>query len=98
MTKRQPHKQSRHDAKVRSLARQLEREGWDVQADLPGEDRPDPIGQRSHIPDIVARKRGAERIIEIETDDTLQRDKRQHEAFRRRAGLRPLAASCPSGP
>ncbi len=89
MAKRKPGQLSRHDKKVKQLADQLEKQGWDVQADLPGYDEPDPIGSRGHIPDVLARKSGAEKIIEVETEASMKKDKKQHEAFRRRAGQKP---------
>lgn len=78
--------QTKHDRKVRQIARELRAAGWDVQADLPGDDRPDPIGTRRHIPDLVASKRGHKRIIEVETPDSIDRDRKQQETFRRSAG------------
>jgi hypothetical protein len=88
MTKRSPQKQNKHDLKVEKRAKKLEREGWNVKADLKGFDRPDPIGKYGHIPDIQAKKAGATKLIEVETGDTLQKDKKQHEAFRKSAAQR----------
>ena len=86
MAKRSPKDQTRHNAKVRQITNRLQKEGWQVEADhLPGFDKPNPIGKTNRIPDIVARKRGAEQIIEVETSDTMEKDKKQHETFRRRA-------------
>ncbi len=85
MAKRSPKDQTRHNAKVRQVANQLKENGWEVEADLPGFDNPTSIGKENRIPDVVARKRGAERIIEVETSDTMEKDKKQHETFRRRA-------------
>jgi Holliday junction resolvase len=89
MTKRSRGQQSKHDQKVRQVAKKLKKEGWQVKADLSGYDQPDPIGKGGFIPDVVATKVGAERIIEVETSETLKADKKQHEAFRRRAGQKP---------
>ncbi len=86
MPTRTPRKQSEHDTKVRQIARRLRREGWDVDADIPGFDQPDPIGQDDRIPDIHARKAGAERIYEVETPETMEADHDQHSTFRRSAG------------
>ena len=86
MSKRHPQKQSKHDSKVRNVARTLKREGWTVQADIPGFDTPDPIGKNNLIPDITAQKRGSRKIIEVETPETMEKDKKQHETFRRSAG------------
>ena len=84
MARRSSLNQSKHNRKIKSLARKYERAGWTVEADIPGYDRPDRIGK--YIPDILARKRGAEKIIEVETPRTLLTDKRQHESFTRSAG------------
>ena len=86
MPKRRTQKQSAHDQKVRQIARKHKSGGWDVQADLKGLTRPAPIGRGKYIPDIVARKAGAKRIIEVETPDTLEKDKDQQATFRRSAG------------
>ena len=80
--------QSKHDAKVKEVASRLKRQGWKVKADVKGYKRPDPIGMYGHIPDIQAEKAGARKIIEVETRDSMQRDKKQHEAFRRSAAHR----------
>jgi Holliday junction resolvase len=89
MVNRSKKQQSKHDRKVRQLANQLKNEGWQVQADLPGYDQPGPIGKKKRIPDILAKKAGAERIIEVETSETINSDKDQHSTFRRRAGQKP---------
>lgn len=86
MAKPKSKQASKHDRKVGQIARQLKKEGWNVEADLPGFDNPDPIGKNRHVPDIRATKGGVERLIEVETKDTLQGDKEQHATFRRRAG------------
>ncbi len=80
--------QSKHDEKVKEKANSLKRQGWKVKADVKGYDRPDPIGKYKRIPDIQAEKAGARKIIEIETKDTMQKDKKQHETFRRSAAKR----------
>ncbi len=89
MAKRNSRQQTKHNGKVRKIARELESEGWSVQADLPGYDKPGPIGKHRHIPDIRAAKAGAEKLIEVETSDTMQSDRKQHETFRRRAAQKP---------
>lgn len=86
MARRNKPQQSQHDRKVKQIADSLKRQGWKVQADLAGFDRPDPIGKRNHIPDILATRRGTERLIEVETTQSLKKDTKQHEAFRRSAG------------
>ena len=85
MARRQKPQQNKHDKKVGEIARELEAQGWTVQADLPGHDEPDPIGKDGFIPDVVATKAGAKRIIEVETPESLEKDRKQQEAFRRSA-------------
>ena len=92
MARRQEHHQQKHDAKVRQIALGLEREGWSVQADIPGYDQPDPIGADQRVPDIWARKKGAERLVEVETKGTLSRDTDQHATFRRSVGQKQRAS------
>ena len=75
-----------HDKKVEQVVKQLKRKGWNVEADLKGFNNPDSIGQNNFIPDIVAKKSGATKIIEVETEKTVEKDKDQQEAFRRSAG------------
>ena len=52
-------KPSKHDQKVRKIAKDLEKDDWNVQADISGFDTPDGIGKENRIPDIVAKKKGA---------------------------------------
>ena len=80
--------QSKHDMEVKEKANSLKRQGWKVKADVEGYERPDPIGKYKRIPDIQAEKAGARKIIEVETDDTMQRDKKQRETFQRSAAQR----------
>ena len=82
MAKRTRKKQSQHDQEVKRLARTLTREGWYVQADLPGYEQPKPVGDKGRIPDIEATKRGATRLIEVETTDSIEKDKQQIRSFR----------------
>lgn len=85
MAHRSPAKQEAHDKGVLAAARELDREGWSVQADpIPDHkwDRPPVIA--GHRPDVYAKKRGGTRIVEFETDPEDDHD--QHKAFRRSAG------------
>ena len=77
-------RESEHDKRVRKEASKLRRDGWDVEADISGFDTPEGIGQGGHVPDVVAKKKGAERIIEVDTPSTVDKD--QLGTFRRRAG------------
>ena len=80
--------QSTHDRKVRQVSRDLKKEGYAVRADIRGYQRPRPIGKAKVRPDIVARKSGATRIIEVETPKSLARDKEQLKTFVRSAAHR----------
>ncbi len=77
--------QSGHDSKVRQEAKKLERQGFDVSADVLGFPKPKTIG--GYRPDILAKKDGARKIVEIETPDSKDnaRDKSQQQAFRQAA-------------
>lgn len=89
MAKRSASRRSKHDAEVKRIARRHDRRGWSVHADVPGFPTPTSIGnRRPRIPDVVARKRGAIRIFEVETEDTVDADRKQHETFRRSAAQR----------
>lgn len=89
MAKRSASRQSEHDAKVKSIARRHERNGWRVRADVPGYSTPDSVGnRRPRIPDVVAQKRGATRIFEVETEETVDADRKQHATFRRSTSQR----------
>lgn len=85
MADRTRYQQREHDKKVHKLMHQLRGKGWSVNADLPGENRPSPIGQKRRIPDLVAQKAGAKRIIEVETNDTVAAHRNQQETFKRSA-------------
>lgn len=85
MTKRRAENKARHDSKVKQIAKRLKNEGWQVKADIPGYEKPDPIGKKKRIPDITAKKGGAKKIIEVETPETMKMDEKQQETFRRSA-------------
>ncbi len=88
MAKRSRSQQTKHDRKVGQIARRLDREGYRVKADLPGYERPDPIGKAKRIPDVEATKRGTRKLVEVETEDSLEKDQKQQETFRRSAAQR----------
>lgn len=77
---------SKHDREVRKIAEKLERKGWKVKADLPGYEKPFPIGKNKRIPDIEATKPGSRRIVEVEGETE---DKEQIRSFQRSAKMRP---------
>jgi len=88
-TKRSTNKQNTHDNKVKSLAKELQKKGYTVNADLPGYNKPAPIGKDKRIPDIEAQKRGRIKLIEVETKQSLVTDRKQQATFRRSAAQRP---------
>ena len=79
--KRTPRSQSKHNKAVQKRAEQLQRQGFEVKADLKNWDQPETIaGVR---PDIDAQK-GTERVIvEVETPESKddRRSERQRRAF-----------------
>jgi peptidoglycan hydrolase-like protein with peptidoglycan-binding domain len=77
--------QSKHDAKVRSIARKLENQGFNVRADIPGYLQPNTI--RGFRPDVVGIKGRQRKIYEVETQDSVDsaRDQKQQRAFRQAA-------------
>ena len=76
---------SKHDAEVRRVARDLERKGFDVEADVSGYQQPGTIG--GYRPDVVAKKGRQRKIVEVETEDSADsaRDQQQQQAFRNAA-------------
>lgn len=78
MGKRTPDKQSIHDNVVKKIAESWKKDGWTVKADLKDWDLPSQIGK--YIPDIEAKKI-ITRICEVETEETLETDKEQQDAF-----------------
>jgi hypothetical protein len=73
-----------HDRKVREIARELKSEGYEVKADLPSYEKPDPIGKDNRIPDVHAKNWwGDEVIVEVDTPNTIDRE--QLSSFRKSA-------------
>lgn len=81
-------KPTAHDRRVKREVTRLRRGGWKVKADLPGHERPAPIGKKNRIPDIEATKPGTRRLIEVETPESLVSDSEQQSTFRRSAAQR----------
>lgn len=73
--------QTKHDAEVRKMATAFKKQGFSVDADILGYSKPDTIG--GYRPDIVAKKAGQRKIVEVETPDSVDsaRDKAQQQAF-----------------
>ena len=84
--KRSTKVQGAHDKKVQQIARKLTNQNWRVKADIPGYETPRPIGKDRKRPDIEATKQGHRRLIEVETSDSLTKDRKQQATFRRHAG------------
>lgn len=77
--------QSKHDTKVKQIAKELKEKGFNVHADVSGFPRPDTI--KGYRPDVIAEKGKQKRIIEVETPDSVKsaRDLKQQKAFRNEA-------------
>jgi len=77
--------QSKHDKKVESLAKNLERQGFDVKADIKGFKQPDTIG--GVRPDVVGTRPGEQWVYEVETKDSVDsaRDQKQKAEFKKQA-------------
>ena len=91
MARRSSSEQNKHNQEVRRVVKNLKSQGYKVQADLPGYDNPDPIGKYGFVPDVTATKNRRTKLIEVETPSSVNRDKKQHSAFRRSAAQRPNA-------
>ena len=87
--KRSEKGQGAHNQVVKQIAERLSRQKWNVKADLPGYVKPSPIGKGKRIPDIEATKHGHRKIVEVETPDTVDKDRKQQQSFRRHAGQKP---------
>jgi len=85
MVKRTPKQQSKHDARVKQIAAGYLSQRWKVQADVKGYPKPGTIFNKR--PDVRAKKGAQERIIEVETRDSLKKDIAQRNAFKRFASL-----------
>jgi len=90
--KRRWDKQSLHDEAVIDRADHYYKKGCNVKADVPGLilgnkqmpkiiRRPELIND--HRPDVIAKCSDKLFIEEVETKNTLKRDKKQHEAFKK---------------
>ena len=77
--------QTKHDSEVRKEANKLDRQGFEVEADVPGFPQPKTLG--GCRPDIIAKKGKQRKIVEVETSDSKEsaRDKAQQRAFRQAA-------------
>ena len=76
---------SSHDRKVREIARGLAKQGYEVRAEIRGREKPRPIGSNRLVPDIEATRSGRRLIVEVETPESLVKDKEQLKTFTRHA-------------
>lgn len=76
-------KQTKHNKAVESSAEYYKKNGYKVKADISGYKRPEIINKRR--PDVIACKKKKTVIVEVETPDTLVKDKKQREAFKKHA-------------
>ena len=86
MAKRSPRKQTKHDSAVKKSAEYYKQRGYKVFAAIPGYPSPETIDKRK--PDVFAEKGKEKIIIEVETKDTIDKDKRQQEIFKNYADRR----------
>jgi peptidoglycan hydrolase-like protein with peptidoglycan-binding domain len=77
--------QSKHDSTVKKIASQLQKKGYEVQADIPGFQQPKTIS--GYRPDVVGTKGKQRQIVEVETPDSVDstRDVKQQKAFQQAA-------------
>ena len=79
MVKRANRQQTKHDLGVRKSAEYYQKNGFKVQADLEGFQKPRLINNRR--PDLIARKGQKEVIVEVETRGSVLKDKKQQGIF-----------------
>lgn len=79
MKKRTKQGQKKHDEGVLKSAKYYKSQGFDVKADLPDMQRPKSINGRR--PDLIAKKGTNEIVVEVETTQTIKKDKSQHKVF-----------------
>lgn len=79
MAKRTPRQQSKHDKGVQASAEYYNQQGYNVQADIPGFARPETVGGRR--PDVIAQNNQETVIVEVETKESLEKDREQQQAF-----------------
>ena len=85
MARRTKRSQSKHDIEVKRIAKELEKKGYKVKADIRGYSKPETIG--GYRPDVVAQKGKEKKIVEVETSESVKnaRDIAQQQAFRNAA-------------
>lgn len=85
MAPRTKYHQTCHNSAVSRSAAQYVSNGYDVEADILGYDRPRnlEVDGKKRRPDIIAIKGKKILIIEWETPESMKRDKAQHTHFRK---------------
>ena len=74
---------TKHNKAVEKSAEYYKKNGYQVKADISGYKRPEIINKRR--PDVIASKKNKTVIVEVETPDTMVKDKKQREAFKEHA-------------
>ena len=72
--------QKSHDEAVLNSVKYYENQGFKVKADLPGYNKPDKI--KGKIPDLIAKNNSSEIVLEVETPQTVETDKKQISVFK----------------
>lgn len=73
-------KETKHNKAVKASAEYYEKNGYKVKADISEFKRPEIVNKRR--PDVIACKKKKTIIVEVETPDTLVKDKKQRKAFK----------------
>ena len=78
MNKKKAEKQpSSHEVCVREIAEEMQKDKWEVKADLPGFEKPNKIGEFQ--PTLEAKKNGCmSRICEVVTEEMFEGDKQRY--------------------
>jgi hypothetical protein len=72
-----PKQQNKQTECVRAIAEEMQKDKWEVKADLPGFEKPEQIG--SFRPQVSAQKKGCmSRICEIVTEEMFEGDKQRY--------------------
>jgi hypothetical protein len=75
MSKQKPKDQ--RDACVRAIANEMQKDKWEVHADLPGFEKPGAVGK--YQPALTAQKEGCmKRICEVLTEEMFEGDKQRY--------------------
>lgn len=80
MKKKKLDEKNNHDESIRTLAKELTRDNWDVKANVEGAEKPSKIG--AFTPDIVAKKGDLKRICEVLTEKDFGGDKQKYIEFK----------------